>query len=392
MIPKLLSDIVEADIQALRDGGVQEGQTLEFKRELPGTRDEDKREFLADASSFANTDGGDIIYGVAEEQGVITDIVGASSPDFDAEILRLESLIRDGISPRMGITSRIVPCAAGKLLVLRIEKSWIRPHRVIFRGHDKFYGRTSAGKFALDVSQLRTAFLHSATLSEQISTFRVDRIIDIANDRAPVALVKAPTVVLHLVPLNALSEQPEFDVAELYRNPSLHQPLSASGWSQRMTFDGILLHTPVDGEGKVSSYTQFYRNGILEAVATSLLETRQVPGQRLIPHVVFESSALIYLQRCLQSLERLGVRPPVSVMLTILNVRGLRMAMGAFSDDGGNEIREETLILPGALAPNFSASPSSILRPMFDRMWNACGLLRSSNFDEAGNWAHRCGF
>src|SRR5580700_10980617 len=98
MIPKSLSAIAEPDIQELKAAGIQEGTTVEYKRELPGTRDEDKREFLADASSFANTEGGDILYGVAEDQGVITDIIGASSPDFDAEILRLESLIRDGVA------------------------------------------------------------------------------------------------------------------------------------------------------------------------------------------------------------------------------------------------------------------------------------------------------
>lgn len=294
MIPKPLSEIAEADIQALKEAGVQEGQTLEFKRELPGTRDEDKREFLADASSFANTEGGDMIHGVAEDQGIITDTVGASSPDFDAEILRLENLARDGISPRMGISFRVVPCSAGKLLIVRIEKSWIRPHRVIFRGHDEFYARISAGKFALDVGQLRSAFLHSATVSEQISAFRVDRIIDIFNDRGPVALVKAPATVLHLVPIQALTEQPEYDLTRFHQNAALHRPWNSSGWSQRMTFDGAMLHTPLDAEGRVSSYVHFYRNGILEAVTTSLLETRQVPGKRIIPHVAFEGNVFEY--------------------------------------------------------------------------------------------------
>lgn len=59
---------------------------------MPGTKDEDKREFLADVSSFANTDGGDIIYGLEEEQGVIANIIGLNCPDFDAEKLRLENL------------------------------------------------------------------------------------------------------------------------------------------------------------------------------------------------------------------------------------------------------------------------------------------------------------
>ena len=67
-----------------------------------------------------------------------------------------------------------------------------------------------------------------------------------------------------------------------------------------MTFDGAMLHTPLDAEGRVSSYVHFYRNGILEAVTTSLLETRQVPEQRLIPHVAFEGNVFEYLPRCLE--------------------------------------------------------------------------------------------
>ena len=57
MIPKALNEITEAEILALKEAGTEEGKGIEYKRELPGTRDEDKREFLADISSFANTEG-----------------------------------------------------------------------------------------------------------------------------------------------------------------------------------------------------------------------------------------------------------------------------------------------------------------------------------------------
>ena len=64
MIPKPLSDIQESDILSLRDNQVPEGKAIEYKRDLPGTGNEDRKEFLKDVSSFANTSGGDLLYGV----------------------------------------------------------------------------------------------------------------------------------------------------------------------------------------------------------------------------------------------------------------------------------------------------------------------------------------
>ena len=64
MINKRIEDIRERDLQELIDNNVLEGKTIEYKRELPGTSDTNKKEFLADVTSFANTSGGDLIYGV----------------------------------------------------------------------------------------------------------------------------------------------------------------------------------------------------------------------------------------------------------------------------------------------------------------------------------------
>jgi Putative DNA-binding domain len=384
MIPKPLLEITEADVVELKSAGVQEGQTIEYKRDLPGTRDEDKREFLADVSSFANANRGDIVYGVSEAQGVITDIVGVSSPDVDSEISRLENLVRDGIAPRMNSSFRVVPGTAGKVLIARIEKSWIGPHRVIFRGHDKFYARTSAGKFPMDVSQLRTAFLQSESLSEQIRGYRVDRTIEIANHRTPIPLVRAPTVVLHVIPFTAFSSGTDFNITSFYRDPSFHRPWNASSYRQRMTFEGMMIHEVPNERGQISCYAHFYRNGLLEAVHTMLLETHQATAQRLLPHQYFEETVVNYLADCFQSLPRLGIQPPVSFSLTLVDVRGLRMAVSPLSLDRGNEIIEQSLSLPSVIVEDFSVSTAPLLKPMFDRVWNACGLIGSPNFDSEG--------
>ena len=45
-----------------------ESRYLDYKERLPGDSDEDKRELLADVTAFANTAGGDLLYGVRERR------------------------------------------------------------------------------------------------------------------------------------------------------------------------------------------------------------------------------------------------------------------------------------------------------------------------------------
>jgi len=64
VIQKTFDALGKPDVDALIADSVGESKTLEYKQELPGPKDDDKREFLADVSSFANASGGDIIYGI----------------------------------------------------------------------------------------------------------------------------------------------------------------------------------------------------------------------------------------------------------------------------------------------------------------------------------------
>ncbi|MHC5825146.1 MAG: AlbA family DNA-binding domain-containing protein, partial [Nostoc sp.] len=68
MINKQFDLINKNDIDALIYNGVAETRTLEYKEKLSGNSDDDKKEFLADISSFANASGGDIIYGIQEQR------------------------------------------------------------------------------------------------------------------------------------------------------------------------------------------------------------------------------------------------------------------------------------------------------------------------------------
>ena len=66
MWEKSIDGIKKSDIELLISNQIQESRTIEYKESLPGNSDQDKREFLADISSFANAAGGDLLYGITK--------------------------------------------------------------------------------------------------------------------------------------------------------------------------------------------------------------------------------------------------------------------------------------------------------------------------------------
>jgi predicted HTH transcriptional regulator len=123
VINKSILDITQADIEALITNQVVEGKHLDYKRDTYGNKDDDKKELLKDVSSFANSGGGDLIIGMEETEGLPSKIVGMSI-DPDKEILRLESIIRTGISPRLpNCDIHPVKLAEGTyVIIIRITK------------------------------------------------------------------------------------------------------------------------------------------------------------------------------------------------------------------------------------------------------------------------------
>jgi predicted HTH transcriptional regulator len=152
---KPIDSITESDLQSLIDNQTAEQKTLEYKQALPVGTMESRREFLADVSSMANAAGGHLLFGIEERAGMPQNLGGVHVDDIDALKLRLEGMLRDGISPRLPrVEIHPVPLVAKPgyfVLLLRIQKSWLQPHRVIFNDHGHFYSRNSAGKYRLDV-------------------------------------------------------------------------------------------------------------------------------------------------------------------------------------------------------------------------------------------------
>ena len=398
-----LSSIEAADMLALHENAVAEGKTLEYKRDLPGGVDEQKREFLADVSSLANAAGGHLVFGIEESEGVPASVLGIEGIDPDAETLRLENIIRDGISPRiLGVGIRMVPVSNGKLVpLIRVPRSWSGPHMVTFKNLSRFFSRTSAGKCQLDVSEIRSAFVSSESASQSLRNFRLQRVSDLVSGQSPVALPESGIIVLHSIPMAAAGDlsNPIYDLANLTATEVCSlRTISGQVMDCRPNFDGIV---GVGSPDPTEDYVQVFRSGAVEIADASILEEQQVtpryiragqmpqplPHTKWIRHIAFEEGVIQALQTTVQFQTQIGVEPPLLVSLSLVKVSGYRIYLeNVFRPNLGHQIDRDVLLFPEILIETLpQVDLPALLKPTFDMVWNAAGYPRSLNYDAQGN-------
>jgi hypothetical protein len=383
---KPITSIVEADLQELIDHQVAEKKTLEFKSKISLNTEKEKKEFLADVSSFANASGGHLIYGMEESNGIATKLPGLSGLDPDQEKLRLESLIRDGISPRIiGISTHSVDLKNGNCaIVIYIPQSWTSPHMVVYQGTSRFFTRSSAGKYQMDVQEIRQSFLASGNVSDKIRDFRLERLSRISMLDTPVPLAEGTKLVLHAIPLSAFQSVPLIDLKQAARD--IPRYMQDTGMF-RYNLDGLVSFGVIPENG-YSRYEQIFRNGVIEFVEWQLLAM-----DNTIPEL-FERVIIENCKSILEFQQSLGFEPPIFIFAAFLNVKNRKMggnSMGFVQKAYFNkEIDRNDLLLPEIIIDDYSSTTnlSSILRPIFDACWNACGWPGSIHYDENGKYLY----
>jgi hypothetical protein len=385
--------ISESDLRELISNQVAEGKNIEYKSILSVNTEEDKKEFLTDVSSFANTAGGHIIYGMTEDKGIPLDLVGMNISDPDKEKLRIEEIIRNGILPRIaGVSIHIVQLEnQNSAIVIFIPKSWSAPHVVTYKKSSRFFARHSSGKYQLDVQEIRQAFLLSETTAERIKAFRLDRLSQIRSGETPTAMENKAKMIFHCIPLNAFQSLETIDINIISKDfsnffPEMHY--------RKFNLDGLLLYkSRTDSEA--ASYVQLFRNGQLEFVDGDIAFQADNKSQWLIPSVDIERDIIKMSKSFFDSLTVLEVEPPCFLFLSFLGVKNHTLAglhQMSWRTGSSYNIDRDAVLISEMLIENYPPdldAISKLLRPIFDMMWNASGGERSYNYDENGTWRPR---
>jgi hypothetical protein len=398
VIPKPLASVTKQDIDELVANKVREGLTLEYKEALPGNSDSECKEFLADVCSFANSAGGDIVYGVSEARdtgepptGEPGEAVGLSRIIFDQEQLRLLSRIHDGIEPGIhGVQVHPVDgFPNGLVIVLRIPKSGNPPHMVTYKGLSRFFARTSGGKHQMDYDEIRAAFAMSAALADNINQLRDGRIQKIMNDETPVRLTRTPRVILHLIPFSAVSLGFRLDAARFAAHDRHLLPIQRSlkGTRSRFNLDGLLIYSSPDDKSEAWDYCQAFRSGMIEAVDAEMLMPPSKDGRKTFEARFLEDNVIESLKYYLSVWERLQVPLPGVVFLSLLWADGWEIDPGPTCSHPrvATPIDRSPITFPEAVINEFDIDVAAALRPVFDGLWNAAGWPRSPNYDDDGN-------
>lgn len=399
MIQKPFDAITKADIDSLISNQQAESTTLEYKQQLPGSQEKDKKEFLADVSALANARGGDIVYGIkcgatdGRSKGCPTEVLPLIEDDPDNVKLRLEQIIRDGIDPRVTVQIKAIegwgPDGRGHIILIRVPKSFNAPHMVTYDNVSRFFSRNSAGKYQLDVTQIRSAVLATESQADRIKRFREDRIAKIFADDPPVKLRSPYRLVVHIVPLTTFLNRERLNLAAA--QDRLYHHFRESGSTFRFNLDGFLV---ANEDLSSREYCHMYFEGAFEAVHSDFVQFPDNAGAVLKKGCIgsghYERWVVKHVSKCMEAYRQLDVNGPFAVGLSLIGCKGVRLYVDWKRNLGnGHPIDRDVAILHEIVLENNTIDVSKELRPVFDQVWNACGFERSFNYDETGKWDPR---
>jgi len=375
-------------MQKLCDDRCPESQTLEFKRDLPGNSDKEKHEILKDVSCLANTDGGDLVYGVEEIAGAAGSLAPITGEPADAAMRRVAQVLDAGIEPRIqGLRLRHVDIPGGYAMVIRVPASFDGPHCIRTNQNRRFVMRNSTSTTDMSFDQVRAAFDRTATLAERARRFIADRIQLIADRKTTAPLIKGPQWIVHLVPVAGLAGRKTVDLRSIY-SKSFAEFLGhdwGSG-SRTFNFDGLLIHPGGLQDEGYYAYNHIFRTGALEGARLGGATRETSPGIEKSIVWSLDMSKFFYnsIKTFLASAKNWGFAGPAVLSVAVLNVKGYELGIGdSFHQFSRASSDRSHLIVPEVWIDDIdSADIDGSVRPLLDMLWQAFGAERCLDFDE----------
>lgn len=390
-----LNEVAAETLSALI-GNQGEDKHIEYKQELPGKDPEAKAEFLKDTTAFANTEGGDIIYGMAEAKGIASKLFPIDNKLIDDAKLQLHQILDSGVTPRVPLVDmQPVEIEPGKsVLVVRIPASYIGPHQVTAAQSYKFYGRNTAGTYVVEVDELRDKILRQASLSERMNDFRRSRVELVRKhpEDMPSPVDYERKLVVHYMPEPTFGRLGSVGVAKLTergprQNVLVHGPptYADTGVSYRPNIEGYLIMNGRDND-VLRYYLQVFNDGTIEFVDGAVF--RIGTDEPVIYPVIVEKTLFAQYEFARKIFAELGVEGRVAIYATALGIRDLTIKP-QYPKSSLDSVKYSTTIGrdPAFLNPVViediqSVQAEAALEPLIQQFWRASAYDRAYSYED----------
>jgi hypothetical protein len=328
------------------------GVTLAFASELPSDDD-----LLKHVAALANAEGGDLLIGIRTrtdskgERPIAAVGVPVANVDLTTSALALTLRRLQPNVPDVTITA-VGTYIRGPVVAIRVPASDSAPHNA----GGVFWVRRMSDIERMTDPEVRAAREYRVHQRAQLSEYLRSRVAEIRAGQTPVSLRRAPLLLVHLVPRDALRHSAPVRHLSTYQERAL-RPIRS--------FEGRMLPQPHDFVRIESAraYTMLGRNGVIEAVAVTPHSARlkQIHERSLANHFRAAVRRYVALQ------DQVGASLPIHLSLMLADAGGYRLGVG------GAEVSTD---LVGLDPVPIHGDPTAALQTTLDWLWQAAGYAR----------------
>ena len=240
---------------------------LEYSKEQKTERKQAIAEFRSDVCSFANANGGYLIYGISEDGTAIPNkIVGVSIKNQNRDHFELN--VRDWlqfIQPRIpNFTIKFIDLKNGKyIVILFVQHDYFAPYVHLENEKDyRIYKRIGNRKTVITYTELKKMFTQSLSLEKEIEIFRKERIKFFQPQESGTNNRYEEFLLVHLIPETFLDSNYNKDVYVMERNGKKFSFIFQSFGCDLRSFPMVEGLKSLGFQEK--SEGRFYNNGIAE--------------------------------------------------------------------------------------------------------------------------------
>lgn len=388
-------------IHRLIEMKIPESDFLEYQADLRFGTTEEKKELLADVSSFANSGGGNIVFGIEEgSRGEPVSICGLPGLDSATCVTAIDDIFRLGFSrPIPGLEVRVISLEkSSPLLVIHIPFSIRVPHCIgVESDLSGYFTRKSSKRQQMTLAEIRESDRFLLGFLPKLWEHQKKRLSKILSEKKGGTLSGSGNIIILLTPALALLGRSTVDIDEISSYSQGKPIFGYSKFSSRFNSNGWLKFCDA-GEGE-SVYVQYFHSGIIEAVDRTTVKSicdniQEDPRQGGEGHLRARSIAKLRVEHCIVQEVKSGL--DVFMQTEIDFPLFVSMAVTGLSGIPAFRVRRErsTDVLDGEPSDYFDVGPelpegtsdffvvdlltepsdvASALKPKLERLWESLG-------------------